>query len=194
PRHPIPLRPLESMRLRPVDAEVDRRIVRVAVLVEPTAQELALQNPATWIHPRIAQELDVEEYLPRIPTLGDLDQLAAYVGRRLVEKPVQVLVLYQRVREQENEVVCSVLLGNPLARHPRPYAARAHDNVLPLLHPPHRLRLGLAKQRCLPRAFLLPHKPQDGPSNGLRSLPRVVSQRLLIARILLPLPLLPTRL
>src|SRR5690606_30660073 len=107
PRLPIPLRPLESMSFRPVDAEVDRRIGRVAVLIQPTAQEFALQNPAAWIHPRIPQELDVEEYLPRIPTLGDLDQLAAYVGRSLIEKPVQVLVFYQRVREQENEVVCS---------------------------------------------------------------------------------------
>src|SRR5690606_29827907 len=117
------------MRLRPVDAEVDRRIVRVAVLVEPTAQELALQNPATWIHPRIAQELDVEEYLPRIPTLGDLDQLAAYVGRRLVEKPVQVLdeaaanvggrliKVAERSEEHTSELqsrqnlVCRLLLG-----------------------------------------------------------------------------------
>src|SRR5690606_25256883 len=123
------------MRLRPVDAKVDRRIVRVAVLIQPTTQEFALQNPAAWIHPRIAQEPDVEEYLPRIPTLGDLDQLAAYVGRSLVEKPVQVLVFYQRVREQENEVVCSVLLGNALGRHPRPCAAREHD------HMPHLRRL-----------------------------------------------------
>src|SRR5690606_11760629 len=79
--------------------------------------------------------LDVEEYLPWIPTLGDLDQLAAYVGRSLVEKPVQVLVFYQRVREQENEVVCSVLLGNALGRHPRPCAAREHDHMPQLPRP-----------------------------------------------------------
>src|SRR5690606_32499884 len=54
----------------------------------------------------------------------------------------------------------------------------------------HRLRLGLAKQRCLPRAFLFHYEPQDRPSNVLRSLPLVVSQRLLVARVLLPLPLL----
>src|SRR5690606_29480971 len=54
----------------------------------------------------------------------------------------------------------------------------------------HRRRLGLAKQRCLPRAFLLYHEPQDGPSNGLRSLPLVVSQRLLVAQVLQPLALL----
>src|SRR5690606_39634956 len=42
----------------------------------------------------------------------------------------------------------------------------------------------------LPRAFLLHCEPQDRPSNGLRSLPLVVSQRLLVARVLLPLPLL----
>src|SRR5690606_24653711 len=63
----------------------------------------------------------------------------------------------------------------------------SHD--LPL-HPTHRLRLWLAKQRCLPRAFLLHCDPQDRPSNVLRSLPLVVSQRLLVARVLLPLPLL----
>src|SRR5690606_7965087 len=123
-------------------------------------------------------------------TLSDLDQLAADICRRLVQKPVQVLIFYQRVREQENEVVCSVLLGNPLGRHPRPYAAREHDNVLHLLHPPHCRRLVLAKQRCLPRAFLLHCEPQDRPSNGLRSLPLVVPQRLLVARVFLPLPLL----
>src|SRR5690606_16561186 len=33
-------------------------------------------------------------------------------------------------------------------------------------------------------------EPQDRPSNGLRSLPLVVPQRLLVARVLLPLPLL----
>src|SRR5690606_39396580 len=108
------------MSFRPVDAEVDCGRRGIAVLIQPTTQELALQNPAAWIHPRIAQEPDVEEYLPRIPTLGALDQLAAYVGRSLVEQPVQVLGCYQRVREQENEVVCSVLLGNALGRHPRP--------------------------------------------------------------------------
>src|SRR5690606_41248283 len=121
-------------------------------------------------------------------TLSDLDQLAADICRRLVQKPVQVLIFYQRVREQENEVVCSVLLGNPLGRHPRPYAAREHDNVLHLLHPPHCRRLVLAKQRCLPRAFLLHCEPQDRPSNGLRSLPLVVPQRLLVARVFLPVP------
>src|SRR5690606_3930538 len=142
------------MRLRPVDAKVDRRIVRVAVLIQPTTQEFALQNPAAWIHPRIAQEPDVEEYLPRIPTLGNLDQLAAYVGRSLVEKPVQILVFYQRVREQENEVVCSVLLGNPLGRHPRPCAAREHDNVLHLLHPPH---------------FLRPHQMRSPPRSSVHT-------------------------
>src|SRR5690606_29117480 len=51
-------------------------------------------------------------------------------------------------------------------------------------------RLGLAKQRCLPRAFLLHHEPQDGPPNGLRSLSLVASHHLLVARVLLPLPLL----
>src|SRR5690606_41274107 len=59
-----------------------------------------------------------------------------------------------------------------------------------LLHNAHRLRLGLAKQRCLPRAFLLHYEPQDCPSNVLRSLALVVSQRLLVARVFLPLPLL----
>src|SRR5690606_12913570 len=34
------------------------------------------------------------------------------------------------------------------------------------------------------------HEPQDGPSNGLRSLPLVVSQRLLVAQVLQPLALL----
>src|SRR5690606_14862586 len=150
-----PLRPLESMRFRPVDAEVDCGRRGIAVLVEPTAQEFSLQNPAAWIHPRIAQELDVEEYLPRIPTLGDLDQLAAYVGRSLVEKPVQVLIFYQRVREQENEVVCSVLLGNPLGRSPGAHAAAKHDNVLHLLHPP------------LPRLMRRQYQSRQRPAHGL---------------------------
>src|SRR5690606_7834797 len=114
------------------DAEVDCGRRGIAVLVEPTAQELALENPAARVHATISEKTHVEEYLPRIPTLGDLDQLAAYVGRRLVEKPVQVLVFYQRVREQENEVVCSVLLGNPLGRSPGAHAAAKHDNVLHL--------------------------------------------------------------
>src|SRR5690606_15867451 len=52
------------------------------------------------------------------------------------------------------------------------------------------LLLDYLKQRCLPRAFLFHYEPQDRPSNGLRSLPLVVPQRLLVARILLPLPLL----
>src|SRR5690606_23143753 len=63
-------------------------------------------------------------------------------------------------------------------------------HLRPLLHDAHRLRLGLDKQRRLPRAFLLHCEPQDRPSNGLRSLPLVVPQRLLVARVLQPLALL----
>src|SRR5690606_22383471 len=70
-----------------------------------------------------------------IPTLGDLDQLAAYVGRSLVEKPVQVLVLHECVGKEQDEVVGPVLGSNALRRHPRPCAAREHD------HMPHLRRL-----------------------------------------------------
>src|SRR5690606_36558410 len=76
------------------------------------------------------------------PPFGDFNESAADIRRRLVEKPVQVLVFYQRVRKQENEVVCSVLLGNPLGRSPGAHAAAKHDNVLHLLHPSHRRSLG----------------------------------------------------
>src|SRR5690606_4508582 len=109
PRLPMPLRPLESMSFRPVDAEVDCGRRGIAVLVEPTAQELALEDPAARVHAAISEKTHVEEDLPRIPSFGDFNESAADIRRRLVEKPVQVLVFYQRVREQENEVVCSVL-------------------------------------------------------------------------------------
>src|SRR5690606_37868243 len=58
------------------------------------------------------------------------------------------------------------------------------------LHPPHRRRLGLAEQRCLPWAVVLYRQPEDGSTDCLCGLSLVMSHNLLVAQVLHPLALL----
>src|SRR5438094_233691 len=96
------------MRLCPIEAEVDCRCGRVAMLLHPPARKLPLEDLGAEINAAIAKEPFVLEYLPDVPPIGQTDQRRADVGRSFIEETVEVLILAPGIGEQERQAIGAV--------------------------------------------------------------------------------------
>src|SRR3990167_1382805 len=106
-----------AMDLGVIHAEIDSRVVGVAVVLKPTAQWLALQHTRTRIDARIAKKLHVSEHLPRRTPLCDRRDDAAHRTRPFVQEAVEISVLDEGVGEQQRHDFCAMALSH-LPRSP----------------------------------------------------------------------------